>query len=155
VKKIFLVLVVLAVLVMLAPSNRERVMGWVSSVSPTGGQRSAERAMAEIAGVVASAAAENGTYPQAGAMNLWLEGRGESGEDPWGTAYHLELHPDSFVVRSAGPDARLRTDDDLLLSRPRAMPQPGVVITDFEPAPPPASAGRTAKSKALEAAQRQ
>lgn len=154
-KKIFLLVVVLAGLAMMDPRLRERALQLVSPINEASQQRSAQRALEGIAAAVASAATETGAYPQPGGMSLWLEERDRAGEDPWGSAYYFELFADSFVVGSPGPDARLRTDDDLRLAQRRVQPQPGVLITDFQPAPPPSSAARTGKSRAMEAARRQ
>ncbi|MEX2531718.1 MAG: hypothetical protein WD960_13200 [Gemmatimonadota bacterium] len=41
-------------------------------------------------------------YPQAG-----------SREDSWGTRYRLELVPEGFAARSAGPDGEFGTEDDI------------------------------------------
>jgi hypothetical protein len=109
----------------------------------------------DIAAAVAKSATETGAYPQPGSLAGWLQQRDRDAADPWGSAYYLELFADSFVVGSPGPDARARSEDDLRLARQRVQPQPGVLIhDDFQPAPPPSSAGRTGKSKAMEAAKR-
>ncbi len=145
-KKIVLLLVVLAGLALLAPQNRERVLGWISPLTQFGSQGQAESTLEAIVADIAQAARETGSYPAAGALGV---------EDPWGSPHYIELYDDSFVVLSPGPDRRLRTDDDLRLAEARVTPEPGVLITDYQPTPPPSSAGRTAKSKALEAAGRQ
>ena len=154
-KMIFVIVVVLAVIMMMAPANRERVMGWVSSISSAGGERSTMRQLEQIAALLASSARASGVYPQAGSLELWLTQRDWDGTDSWGSAYYIEVYADSFVVGSRGADKRLRTDDDVRLARSRTVPEPGVLIVDYQPAPPPSSTGSKAKSKALEAAGRQ
>jgi hypothetical protein len=37
------------------------------------------------------------------------------GLDPWGTPYQLSQQQDSLVIRSAGPDLRYETGDDVLV----------------------------------------
>lgn len=39
--------------------------------------------------------------------------------DSWGRVYDYQLWPDSFAVRSDGPDGSPRTVDDLHVTRPR------------------------------------
>jgi hypothetical protein len=155
VKKIFLLVVILAGLAMMDPGLRERALQLVGPLRVANQQRSAQSALEEIAAAVAKAASETGAYPQPGGLRAWLEGRDQAGEDPWGSAYYFELFADSFVVGSSGPDARPRTDDDLRLAQRRTQPEAGVLIIDYQPAPPPSSAARTGKSRAMEAARRQ
>lgn len=150
-KLVFLILALVG-LALFVPRSRERIMGIVGPFGEAGDRRAAERALGEIALELRRAAGETGVYPGAGRLTEWLALRGRSGEDPWGSAYHLDLLADSFVVVSAGPDTRLRTSDDLRRAERRAVPPPGVLIVDHQPAPPPSSARRTAISKAREAA---
>ncbi|NIR44389.1 MAG: hypothetical protein GWN99_00510 [Gemmatimonadetes bacterium] len=154
-KKILLLLLVLGGLAMLDPRVREWALQFAGPIGEVGQRRSAERALDDIAAELAKAATETGVYPQPGSLRLWLQGQDLDGTDPWGSAYYLELFADSFVVGSPGPDARVRSDDDLRLAQRRVQPKPGVLINDdLQPAPPPSSAARTGKSKAMEAARR-
>lgn len=150
-KKIFLLIVLLAAIIMLAPANRGRILQWVGPISESSERRAAERALQAMAADIE----RSSTYPQPGELKAWLNERQLSAADPWGSAYYMELLADSFVVASPGPDTRLRTDDDLRLARRRAETDPGALIVDYQPPPPPAAAGRTAKTKALEVGRRQ
>ncbi len=152
-KKLFLLLVVLVGLAFLEPRSREQIMRWVP-VSGLGQQGNAKRELKLIAADLQRVAKETGRYPQSDGFDRWLRQQNRSVEDPWGSTYYLELFADSFVVASRGPDARARTADDLRLARRRVTPEPGVLIIDYAPTPPPSSTARTAKSKAMEAAER-
>ncbi len=159
-KKILLLLFVFGGLAMLEPRSRDQVMRLASPVSDILQGRSAHRALKAIA-IDVEKSAEKGTHPQPASFPAWLQVAHHESEDPWGSFYYIELFPDSFVVGSPGPDARRATTDDLRLAgRLTPVPQtatskPGVLIVDHQPAPLPSSAGRSAKSKAMEAAQRQ
>lgn len=153
-KLLVLLIILLAAIVILKPNTRQRLMTWLSPTGEVGQQRSAERALRAIADEVQHTADATGAYPQPGRLSDWLTRRGRGGEDPWGSAYYLELSPDSFFVRSPGPDTRLHTGDDLQLARRRVSSNQGVVNIDYQPAPPPSSAKRTATSKAIEASKR-
>lgn len=154
VKKPFALLVIVAAIAMAVPSSRQRILTWLGPIGESGQRRTAERALGAIADDVTRAMNESGSFPQPGPLTVWLAQRDRDGEDPWGSAYYLELSADSFAVRSPGPDARLHTADDLRLARRRVGPDPGALIIDYQPAPPPSSASRTAKSRAMEAAER-
>ena len=154
VKKIFLLLLIVAAFALLVPDSRETVVNWAGSVGGIGQRRSAERALEEIAADVRREADETGAFPRTGSLASWLEGRDRPTGDPWGSSYYFALFADSFVVGSPGPDARLGTADDVRLAQRRVVPEPGALIIDHQPAPPPSSAKNTAKSKALEAAGR-
>jgi hypothetical protein len=139
----------------LVPDAREHITQLVGKIGSGGQQRTAQHALKFIVSDIRQAARETGAYPVPGALTSWLEQRGREGEDPWGSSYYFELSADSFVVGSPGPDSRVRTDDDLRLAERRRVVEPGVLIIDQQPAPPPSSAKRTAISKAREAGERQ
>jgi hypothetical protein len=154
VNKVFVLVLALAALAVLVPDTREQVTQLVGKIGSGGQQRTAQHALKFIASDVRQAAAETGAYPVPGALRAWLERRGRDGEDPWGSPYYFEISADSFVVGSPGPDSRPRTDDDLRLAERRLAAEPGVLIVDHQPSPPPSSAKRTAISKAKEAGER-
>jgi hypothetical protein len=160
VKKIVLVFLLFGGLAMAEPRSRERVIQLSSPVSDALRTRSARRALKTIAADVEKSA-EEGKYPQPGSFPAWLQVAQHKAEDPWGSYYYIELGPESFTVGSPGPDARRATDDDLRWTgrltpqQQAARTEPGVLVVDHQPAPPPSSAGRSARTKASEAAQRQ
>ncbi len=52
---------------------------------------------------------------QRASFTRWLERNfvEETAFDTWGTGYVLDVWPDSFAVKSAGPDKEIGTEDDL------------------------------------------
>lgn len=152
-KKIVLFLLIIAGIAIFEPRTRERILGLFPSLSAATQQRSAERAITQIALQVQQDASASGVYVQASGFAAWLEQTRWTRHDPWGTDYYLELYPDSFVVGSPGPDALLRTDDDVRLARlrgPDAARPPGYT----PPAPPASGVKSSAMSKAREAVKR-
>lgn len=150
-KRALVLALALAALAMLVPDSREKIVQLVPTLSKSAERQSAQSALEEIAVAIQGSAAESGSYPGAGPLTGWLTARRRSADDPWGSAYYFELWADSFVVGSAGPDARVGTTDDLRVVQARRVTEPGVLILDHAPSPPPSSAKRTAVSKALEA----
>ncbi len=151
-KKALLLIVVLIGIGLLLPRSREQLVG---PFREAGQRRSAERQLEEIVADIQTAERETGSYPEPGMFAGWLTQRNRKAEDPWGSRYYFEVYADSFVVGSPGPDARARSDDDVRRARRLKLVEPGVLIVDHAPAPPPSSASGTAKSKAMEAAKRQ
>ena len=154
-KKAFLLVVVLVGVGLLVPRSREQLVQLVGPFSQAGQRRSAERQLEKIVADIQSAERETGAIPEPGMFAGWLTQRNHRAEDPWSSRYYFEVYADSFVVGSPGPDARIRTDDDLRRAGRLKLVEPGVLIVDYAPAPPPSSATGTAKSKAMEAAKRQ
>jgi hypothetical protein len=145
VKKFILLFVVVAAIAFLEPRSRAVIM----SVIPfSGAQRTATRDVQQIAAYVQAMAAQTGRYPLTETFPNWLAQAELSAEDPWGSAYYLEVFPDSFVVGSSGPDSRRRTPDDIRVAEGRAVREAGL-IPDYSPAPPPSST----KTRALRAAE--
>jgi hypothetical protein len=148
VKKVILLLVAVAAIAFLEPRSRAQIMSAVPFLSEASNQRSATRALEQIAAYVQATAAQTGQYPLTEAFPNWLAQAELSAEDPWGSGYYLEVFPDSFVVGSPGPDLRRRTPDDIRLADGIAVREVGL-IPDYTPAPPPSST----KTRALRAAE--
>jgi hypothetical protein len=125
-------------------------MSAIPFLSEANSQRTATRALQQIAAYVQSTKAQTGRYPGTDAFPDWLAQADLSAEDPWGSGYYLEVFPDSFVVGSPGPDSRRRTPDDIRVAEQRAVPEAGL-IPDYTPAPPPSST-KTRAMRAAEAA---
>lgn len=149
-KKVILLLVAVAAIALLEPRSRARIMSAVPFLSEATSQRTATRALEQIAAYVQATAAQTGRYPLTETFPNWLAQAELSAEDPWGSGYYLEVFPDSFVVGSSGPDSRRRTPDDLRLAGGRAVREVGL-IPDYTPAPPPSST-KTRAMRAAEAA---
>lgn len=144
-KKVILLLVVVAAIAFLEPRSRAVIM---SAIPFSSAQRSATRDVQQIAAYVQATAAQTGRYPLSDGFPDWLAQADLSAEDPWGSAYYLEVFPDSFVVGSPGPDSRRRTPDDIRVAEGHAVREVGL-IPDYSPAPPPSST----KTRALRAAE--
>ncbi len=78
----------------------------------------AERELGELSRAVRRQAREKYQLPQRREWNAWLEANfyGGGGTDPWGRAYSYRSWPDSFAIRSFGPDGERGNEDDLLVS---------------------------------------
>jgi hypothetical protein len=150
VKKFILLLIAIATIAFLEPRTRDRIMSAVPFSSGTNNQRTATRALEQIAAYVQTMAAQTGSYPITETFPNWLAQADLSAEDPWGSSYYLEVFPDSFVVGSPGPDSRKRTPDDIRVAEGRAVREVGL-IPDYAPAPPPSST-KTRAMRAAEAA---
>jgi hypothetical protein len=150
VKKVILLVVAVAAVAMLEPRSRAQIMSAIPFMSEASNQRTATRALQQIAEDVQSTGAQTGRYPESNAFSAWLAQADLSARDPWGSDYYLEVFPDSFVVGSAGPDSRRRTADDIRVAGGRAVPEAGL-IPDYTPAPPPSST-KTRAMRAAEAA---
>lgn len=148
-KKLVLLLVAFAGLALLEPRSRAQIMKVIRPVSEARQQRSAARALRQIAIDVQRTEARTGRYPQPAAFAEWLLQTDRSVRDPWGSAYYLELFADSFVVGSPGPDSRKRTADDVRVARRREASAAGLGSALSPPAPP--SSG--VKSRAIRAAE--
>ncbi len=149
-KKVILLLIAVAAVAFLVPRSRDRIMSAIPFLSEASNQRSATRALQQIAAYVQTTATQTGRYPRTDAFPDWLMQAELSAEDPWGSGYYLEVFPDSFVVGSPGPDSRRRTPDDIRLADGIAVREVGL-IPDYTPAPPPSST-KTRAMRAAEAA---
>jgi hypothetical protein len=149
VKKVILLLIAVAAIAFLVPQSRARMMSAIPFLSEASNQRSATRALQQIATDVQTTEAQTGRYPQTEAFRDWLVQADLSAQDPWGSEYYLEVFPDSFVVGSPGPDSRRRTPDDIRLAERRVATAAGLGTAFTPPAPPPSST----KSRAMRAAE--
>ncbi|NIN71603.1 MAG: hypothetical protein GTO46_06665 [Gemmatimonadetes bacterium] len=149
-KKFILLLIAVAAIAFLEPRSRAHIMSAVPFLSDANNQRTATRALEQIAAYVQATATQSGRYPLTETFPNWLMQAELSAEDPWGSAYYLEVFPDSFVVGSPGPDSRRRTPDDIRVAEGRAVREEGL-IPDYSPAPPPSST-KTRAMRAAEAA---
>ncbi|MBL8727743.1 MAG: S46 family peptidase [Planctomycetes bacterium] len=110
-------------LVAMATSVRRNVLGAIDEAKST----KAEVDVRVIADAVRSYRARNGKLPKTLAVLATQDDRGRSEleelpQDPWGHDYDLREgdRPSDWEVRSAGPDGKLDTDDDIT-SRKRAV----------------------------------
>ncbi len=76
---------------------------------------SAEREIEELSRSVRREARETFQLPQTRQWNAWLAANftGDAAMDPWGTTYSYQAWPDSFAIRSNGPDGEIGSQDDL------------------------------------------
>ncbi len=130
-KKILVLLVVLLSAAMLEPRSRAYVLDLIGPLGDRHRRGAAERALKRIAVDVQREAARSGAFPQ-GAFDRWLKQVKQDPQDPWGSAYYLEVFADSIVVASPGPDERKRTGDDVRVVRRREHTAAGLG-TAFEP----------------------
>ncbi|MGD8699553.1 MAG: hypothetical protein PVJ43_09705 [Gemmatimonadales bacterium] len=153
-KKVLLFFIVIGAMALFDPRIREGILGLSPTLSAANKQRSAERALTQIALVVQEDAGTAGTYPLPAGFADWLERTRRPRLDPWGTAYYLELYPDSFVVGSPGPDARRRTGDDLRVAKLRGPDAERLRPGYSSPAPPASGVKASAIRNAQRAAGR-
>jgi hypothetical protein len=153
-KKVLIFLVIVGGIALFEPRSREQIIGLIPSLSAATHQRRAERAVRQIALDVKKDGEETGTYPRSKQFEEWLRENRHGAEDPWGASYYFELHPDSFVVGSRGPDNKKRSADDIRQVKYRgpkaAHLQPGY----SPPAPPPSGVKNSAMQNAKKAASR-
>ena len=66
-------------------------------------------------------AREKFTLPTNRTWNAWLTENfsGDATTDPWGKLYSYQAWPDSFAIRSDGPDGESNTEDDVRRSQRR------------------------------------
>ena len=76
---------------------------------------SAEREIEVLSRSVRREARETYQLPQTRGWNTWLVTNftGNAATDPWGKTYSYRAWPDSFAIRSDGPDGRRGSEDDL------------------------------------------
>ena len=153
-KKVLIFLIIAGGIALFEPRSRQQIIDLFPTLSTATHQRKAERAVRQIALDVQKDADETGTYPRSSEFGVWLQENRRGSDDPWGSSYYFELHPDSFVVGSPGPDARRRTEDDIRQVKYRgpkaAHLQPGY----SPPAPPPSGVKNSAMRNAKQAASR-
>ena len=81
----------------------------------------AEREIEEISRIVRRDARETYQLPETRAWESWLTANftGNATTDPWGKTYSYKAWPDSFSIRSDGPDRLFGTEDDVKFTRHR------------------------------------
>ena len=74
-----------------------------------------EREIEKLSRVVRSDFRENYRLPANRAWASWLTANfsGDASIDPWGKTYSYAAWPDSFWIRSDGPDGQRGTEDDI------------------------------------------
>ena len=79
---------------------------------------SAEREIGRLSQGVRLQAREKFTLPTNRTWNAWLTENfsGDATTDPWGKLYSYQAWPDSFEIRSDGPDGERGGGDDLRVS---------------------------------------
>ena len=75
----------------------------------------AEREIEELSRIVRRDARETYQLPETRAWASWLTVNftGNATSDPWGKTYSYQAFPDSFLIRSDGPDRLRGTEDDI------------------------------------------
>ena len=81
----------------------------------------AEREMEELSRVVRREARETYQLPQSRGWDAFVMANftADAATDPWGKTYAYRAWPDSFSIRSYGPDGEMGNTDDLLAVRRR------------------------------------
>ena len=81
----------------------------------------AEREIEEISRIVRREARETYQLPETRAWASWLAANftGNAATDPWGNTYSYRAWPDSFSIRSDGPDRLFNSEDDVRLTKHR------------------------------------
>ena len=76
---------------------------------------SAEREIEELSRIVRREARETYQLPETRAWASWLTVNfsGNATTDPWGKTYYYQAWPDSFEIRSDGPDGQHGSQDDI------------------------------------------
>ncbi len=79
---------------------------------------SAEKEMEELQRAIRREARETYQIPQTNGWAAWLVANFTPGAatDPWGETYSYQAWPDSFAIRSDGPDGERGSVDDLRVS---------------------------------------
>ncbi len=82
---------------------------------------SAEREIEELSRIVRRDARESYQLPETRAWASWLTANftGNATSDPWGRTYSYQAWPDSFAIRSDGPDGQRGNSDDIRIARYR------------------------------------
>jgi len=75
----------------------------------------AEREIEELSRIVRREARETYQLPETRSWSSWLTVNfsGNATTDPWGRTYSYEAWPDSFLIRSDGPDRLRGSEDDI------------------------------------------
>ncbi len=81
----------------------------------------AEREIEELSRIVRRDARETYQLPETRAWEAWLTANftGNATTDPWGKTYSYKAWPDSFWIRSDGPDRLFGTEDDISVTKHR------------------------------------
>ena len=81
----------------------------------------AEREIEELSRVVRREVRETYQLPETRSWAAWLTANftGNARSDPWGKTYYYQAWPDSFLIRSDGPDRFSGTEDDINVVRHR------------------------------------
>ncbi len=153
-KKLLLCVIAVACVAMLVPQTRARILTAIGPLDEYNRRHTARRALKGIAVDVQREQARTRAYPRPDGFARWLEESGESPVDPWGSAYYLEIFPDSFVVGSLGPDSRWRSEDDIRVLTRREPTAAGLGSAYQPPAPPSSGVKSSGVRKAQEAAKR-
>jgi hypothetical protein len=79
----------------------------------------AEREIEELSRVVRREARETYQLPETRSWSTWLTINFSANVsiDPWGKQYYYQSWPDSFLIRSDGPDRIRGSLDDIVVSR--------------------------------------
>ena len=82
---------------------------------------SAEREIEELNRSVRRQARETFELPTTRSWNAWLTANftGDATTDPWGKLYGYQAWPDSFAIRSDGPDGQRNSADDIRVATHR------------------------------------
>ena len=82
---------------------------------------SAEREIEEMSRIVRRDARETYQLPETRGWATWLTANFSANAmtDPWGKTYSYRAWPDSFRIRSNGPDLLLNTEDDVVITKHR------------------------------------
>ena len=81
----------------------------------------AEREIEELSRIVRREARETYQLPETRSWPSWLTVNfsGNATTDPWGKTYDYEAWPDSFSIRSDGPDRLRGNEDDIGVTKHR------------------------------------
>ncbi len=100
------------------PDSRQRMIDLTMPVIHPMLVGSAEREMSALSRAVRREARTTYQLPQARSWDAWLVANftDDGATDPWGKTYSYRVWPDSFAIRSDGPDGERGNGDDLRTS---------------------------------------
>jgi len=115
VSKLILLIILGFVAALYFPDSRQSLINTAMPVLEPVYVWSAEREITDLITSVRREARGTSGLPATRSWNAWLTANftGDITTDPWGKTYSYQAWPDSFAIRSDGPDGQTDTEDDI------------------------------------------